>query len=66
MLLDGDGIVLVEWGDVVAQTFGDHLLIRLDHDPVDDDARFITLTGTGRAWALRWERLEHHLERFAC
>ena len=65
-LLDGDGIALVEWGDVVAQTFGDHLLVRLDHDPVDDDARFITLTGTGRSWALRWERLEHHLERFAC
>lgn len=65
-LLDGDGIVLVEWGDVMAQTFGDHLLVRLDHDAVDDDGRLVTLSGTGRAWAFRWERLELLLEAFAC
>lgn len=36
-----DGIVLVEWGDVAAARFGDHLEVRLAHDdaelpPADD------------------------------
>ena len=36
-LAEYDGIVLVEWGDVVESTFGEHLVVRLDL--VDDDAR---------------------------
>ena len=31
-LLEYDGIVLLEWGDVVAQSLGDHLLVHLDAD----------------------------------
>lgn len=57
-LLEYGGIVLVEWGDVVAQSLGEHLLVRLDLDADDEEARVITLSGTGRSWALRWERLE--------
>ena len=34
-LAEFDGIVLVEWGDVVEATFGDHLVVHLEHD-VDD------------------------------
>ena len=34
-LADFDGIVLVEWGDVVAGTIGDHLEVRLEHDDTD-------------------------------
>ena len=30
-LAEFDGIVLVEWGDVVESTFGDHLVVRLEH-----------------------------------
>lgn len=40
-LAEFDGIVLVEWGDVVAATIGDHLEVRLEHDDADaadDDA----------------------------
>jgi tRNA threonylcarbamoyladenosine biosynthesis protein TsaE len=64
-LLEYDGIVLVEWGDVVARALGDHLLVRLD--PVDDDegARRVTVSATGRLWALRWERVEAALAPFA-
>ena len=36
-LAEFDGIVLVEWGDVVESTFGEHLVVRLDL--VDDDRR---------------------------
>lgn len=57
-LVEGDGILLVEWGDPAASMLGDHLEVRLRHDDSDDDARFVTLRGVGRAWAARWERLE--------
>ncbi|MBI4934277.1 MAG: tRNA (adenosine(37)-N6)-threonylcarbamoyltransferase complex ATPase subunit type 1 TsaE [Actinobacteria bacterium] len=65
-LVEYDGIVLIEWGDVVAQSLGDHLLVRLDHVDDDEDARTVTLSGTGRSWALRWERVTSSVEGFAC
>ncbi len=65
-LLEYDGIVLLEWGDVVAQSLGDHLLVHLVADPDDDERRHITISGTGRPWALRWDRLATALEAFAC
>lgn len=57
-LVEGDGILLVEWGDPAASMLGDHLEIRLRHDDADDDSRSITVRGVGRAWAPRWERVE--------
>jgi tRNA threonylcarbamoyladenosine biosynthesis protein TsaE len=36
-LAEFDGIVLVEWGDVVAASLGDHLEVRLERDVLDDD-----------------------------
>lgn len=65
-LLEYDGIVLVEWGDVVAGSLGDHLLVQLDHDLDDENVRQLTVGGIGRSWATRWERLEAALEPFAC
>ncbi|MEN9644739.1 MAG: hypothetical protein RL238_1408 [Actinomycetota bacterium] len=65
-LLEYDGIVLLEWGDVVAQSLGEHLLVHLVADLDDDDVRHITVSGTGRAWALRWDRLVAALEAYAC
>ena len=65
-LLEFDGIVLIEWGDVVARSLGDHLLVQLDTVDDDEDARMITLGGIGRAWAARWERVEAVTEAFAC
>jgi len=57
-LLEYDGIVLVEWGDVVAGALGDHLLVRLDAVDGNDDERAVTVSATGRNWAARWERVE--------
>jgi tRNA threonylcarbamoyladenosine biosynthesis protein TsaE len=37
-LAEFGGIVLVEWGDVVAATFGDHLEVRIEHVEPDADA----------------------------
>lgn len=65
-LLEYDGIVLLEWGDVVAQSLGEHLLVQLVADLDDDDVRHITLSGTGRSWALRWDRLGAAVEAYAC
>ncbi len=65
-LLEYDGIVLLEWGDVVAQSLGEHLLVQLVADLDDDDVRHITLSGTGRSWALRWDRLTAAVEAYAC
>jgi len=63
-LLEYDGIVLVEWGDVVARAFGDHLMVQLDADDDDEGARLVTVSATGRSWALRWERVEAALAPF--
>jgi tRNA threonylcarbamoyladenosine biosynthesis protein TsaE len=65
-LLESDGIVLVEWGDVVERSLGEHLTVHLEHDSADDDARCITVSATGRAWAMRWARVEQALAGFRC
>lgn len=65
-LLEYDGIVLIEWGDVVAGSLGEHLLVQLDPVPDDEDARLVTVGGVGRSWAARWDRVEAALQAFAC
>ncbi len=59
-LLDGGGVVFVEWGDVIDGLFPGSYL-RVDLTIGDADARTITVTGVGPAWAPRWERLERAL-----
>jgi tRNA threonylcarbamoyladenosine biosynthesis protein TsaE len=56
-LAEFHGIVMVEWGDVVESTFGEHLLVRLDFVEGDSEARVITLTPVGPSWARRWAAL---------
>ncbi|MEQ1872690.1 MAG: tRNA (adenosine(37)-N6)-threonylcarbamoyltransferase complex ATPase subunit type 1 TsaE [Ilumatobacteraceae bacterium] len=64
-LLEFDGIVLLEWGDVVLHLLGEHLLVRLEAAPGDDeDARSLTIVGSGKHWAARWERLRAALAKF--
>lgn len=65
-LLESDGIVMVEWGDVVAGSLGDHALVRLEFDDVDEDARNIIISATGKSWAARWDEIERRLEAFKC
>jgi tRNA threonylcarbamoyladenosine biosynthesis protein TsaE len=65
-LLESDGIVIVEWGDVVAGSLGEHVLVRLEFDENDDDAREILITASGRTWAARWAEIERRLAVFAC
>lgn len=65
-LLESDGIVMVEWGDVVAGTLGDHVLVRLEFVDDDEDARDIHITASGRSWAARWDELERRLAVFRC
>ena len=76
-LAEFDGIVLIEWGDVVDATFGDHLVIHLEHDEIDaedgteddiadDDARTIEIAGVGPTWAARWARITNAVEAYQC
>jgi tRNA threonylcarbamoyladenosine biosynthesis protein TsaE len=65
-LLESDGIVIVEWGDVVAGTLGEHVLVRIEFDESDDDSRGIVVSATGKSWAMRWDELERRLAAFAC
>jgi tRNA threonylcarbamoyladenosine biosynthesis protein TsaE len=63
-LAEADGVLLVEWGDVIAASLGDHLLVRLEIDPDDESARGITISAVGRSWGTRWEGLEAELAPF--
>ncbi len=61
-MLDGDGVLVVEWGDAVEQLLPpEHLLVELTV-PGPDERRRLSLSGIGPSWAARWERLEQALE----
>jgi tRNA threonylcarbamoyladenosine biosynthesis protein TsaE len=64
-LAEAEGIILVEWGDVVSSMLGDHLLVRLDLVDGDDDARDVSISPAGRAWSARWPRIESALTSWA-
>lgn len=55
-LLD-DGVVVVEWGDVIGTALGDHLLISLTTEPGVDTLRTIRISAHGSQWASRWGQL---------
>ena len=73
-LAEFDGIVLVEWGDVVAAALGDHLEVRLEfledlldgtgEDAGGDTGRAIEISATGPSWAARWDRVLRAMESF--
>jgi tRNA threonylcarbamoyladenosine biosynthesis protein TsaE len=75
-LVEADGVLLVEWGDVVAGSLGDHLVVTLVAPGVDggdtigaatvDTVRSITLRGVGRGWANRWDTIAAKLAGFGC
>ena len=73
-LAESDGILLVEWGDVVAGSLGEHLLVRLEREENDDgpddgpadEVRVILVSGVGRSWAVRWDHLAQSVAGFTC
>ncbi len=77
-LAEFHGIVLVEWGDVVETTFGEHLVVHLERDDepaglddeVDeefgDDIRSIEIAGVGQTWASRWSKVIDAVEAYRC
>jgi tRNA threonylcarbamoyladenosine biosynthesis protein TsaE len=63
-LLDDDGVLLVEWGDAVAELLpGDPLVVELKM-PGDGEERAISVRGGQGSWTPRWERLEQLIERW--
>lgn len=56
-----DGVMFVEWGNVVEELLpSERLRIELTTDA--DDGRRIMVTSGDRSWTGRWERLEQALE----
>jgi tRNA threonylcarbamoyladenosine biosynthesis protein TsaE len=56
-LAEHHGIVLVEWGDVVESTFGEHLIVELTAVDDDEEARTVTIGAVGPGWSRRWSGL---------
>lgn len=58
---DMGAVVLIEWGDMLADTFRDALTIELVADADDDDKRELTISAQGSRWASRWDALKRAL-----
>lgn len=56
-LAEGDGILVVEWGDAAADLVGDHLEVVIERSPTNDDHRNLTVRAVGAAWETRWNKL---------
>ncbi|MGH2671654.1 MAG: tRNA (adenosine(37)-N6)-threonylcarbamoyltransferase complex ATPase subunit type 1 TsaE [Actinomycetota bacterium] len=68
-LVEGDGVLLVEWGDAVAEVLpGEPLVVELvvpGDGAGNGEERAISIRGGGGSWASRWERLEQVLDRWS-
>ena len=65
-LLEACGLVVVEWGDVVAAEMPiDRLEVRLAFGE-DDNDRTIDLTPSGPRWPARWRTLSEATEDWRC
>jgi tRNA threonylcarbamoyladenosine biosynthesis protein TsaE len=65
-LAESGGVIVVEWGDVVASSFGDHLMVSIEPVEDADDERLLHVQAFGRSWVGRLAEIERGLERFAC
>ena len=62
-LLDGGGVTLIEWGDVVAGSLPpDFLEVRLELG--DDDERIVGIRAVGARWSPRVEAIRRACERW--
>jgi tRNA threonylcarbamoyladenosine biosynthesis protein TsaE len=64
-LFDPDGVTFVEWGDVIEGLLPDAYLEVELWTQGEGDGRIVVVSGHGRSWAERWERLEGLTDRWA-
>lgn len=68
-LVEGDGVLLIEWGEAAAELLADHLDLRLERvaseDDVVDDQRILTIAIRGESWKRRWPKIEAALRPWA-
>ena len=57
-LFEPDGVTVVEWGDVIEGLLPEAFLEIELWTRAEDEGRMVVITGNGRSWAERWERLE--------
>jgi tRNA threonylcarbamoyladenosine biosynthesis protein TsaE len=60
-LEESDGVMFIEWGDVVEDLLPEERL-RIELTTDVDDARRLVVESEDRSWTGRWERLEQALE----
>ena len=64
-LLDGGGVMLVEWGEVVGDALGDALLVSLEQALGEPgDSRQVSIERRGTQWEARWSMLEQVLQEW--
>ena len=61
-MMEEDGVLLVEWGDVVEALLPRAQLVVELTVPGESEERAIAIRAVGGGWAPRWERLEQALE----
>jgi tRNA threonylcarbamoyladenosine biosynthesis protein TsaE len=65
-LLDGPGVTVIEWGDMVAEMLPtDYLEVRVSYGDGDDD-RLLELRAVGPSWSARQRALAEALEAWRC
>jgi len=63
-LVEGDGVLIVEWGEAAAGLLGDHLDIRLEvarsntGEATSEDERILRFEPCGESWVRRWSKIE--------
>lgn len=63
-LVDGSGVVLIEWGDAVASALAsDYLEVTLTYGDADDD-RLLELRCVGNRWSARERVLDESLDQW--
>jgi tRNA threonylcarbamoyladenosine biosynthesis protein TsaE len=64
-LVDAGGVTFIEWGDAIEGLLPEGYLEIELWTRAEDDGRIALVTGIGRSWADRWERLEALAEPWA-
>jgi tRNA threonylcarbamoyladenosine biosynthesis protein TsaE len=64
-MLDRGGVMFIEWGDVIEALLPEsYLQVELSLRDDEEERRDITVSGRGRSWAERWDRLAEAMSRW--